>query len=126
MINEITYQEAVDLASSYKDRNKVTVIIFKEEHCEWCADFIPNVMDKAAIEFSNDVDFYIVPTRDGQLFPQSQTPVTFIFVPGNCPNVMPLIRPGAADLGNVSSDLRRVIDSMHSGLDLDQPRLPTF
>ena len=124
MIKEISYKEAVRLASNYKNSNKVTLIIFKEEHCEWCTEFIPNVMAKAAVEFANDVDFYIVPTREGQLFPQAQTPVTFIFVPGECKNTMPLIRPGAADLGNVSSDLRRVVESMKHGYDLDQPRLP--
>lgn len=126
MITEIDYNTAVDLATNYKNKNKATFILFKEEHCEWCAEFIPDVIEKVAVDFAQDIDFYIVPTRDGQLFPQSQTPVTFIFVPGNCPNEMPLIRPGAADIGNVASDLRRVVDSMKNGLDLNTPRLPGF
>ena len=124
MITEIAYSQAVELAETYKERNKVTLILFKEEHCEWCNEFIPEVLEKVAVDFADDVDFYIVPTREGQLFPQSQTPVTFIFVPGECKNTMPLIRPGAADIGNVSSDLRRVVESMKHGYDLDQPRLP--
>lgn len=124
MITEISYSQAVQLAETYKERNKVTLILFKEEHCEWCNEFIPEVLEKVAVDFAEDVDFYIVPTREGQLFPQAQTPVTFIFVPGECKNTMPLIRPGAADIGNVSSDLRRVVESMKHGYDLDQPRLP--
>jgi len=124
MIKEITYKEAVRLAETYKDRNKVTFILFKEEHCEWCNKFIPEVLEKVAVDFAKDIDFYIVPTSEGQLFPQAQTPVSFIYVPGKCTNKMPLIRPGAADIGNVSSDFRRVVDSLHNGLDLNSPRLP--
>jgi hypothetical protein len=120
----ITYKEAVNLAETYKDKNKATFILFKEEHCEWCNEFIPEVLEKVEPDFSKDIDFYIVPNSNGQLFPQAQTPVSFIFVPGKCPNKMPLIRPGAADIGNVSSDLRRVVDSLHNGLDLNSPRLP--
>lgn len=120
MIKEISYKEAVNLAETYKDKNKVTFIMFKEEHCEWCNEFIPDVIEKVAIDFEKDIDFYIVPNSNGQLFPQAQTPVSFIYVPDKCPNKMPLIRPGAADIRDVSSDLRRVVNSMQNGLDLDR------
>ncbi len=124
MIKEINYKEAVNLAETYKDKSKVTFILFKEEHCEWCNEFIPDVLEKVSVDFAKDIDFYIVPDSKGQLFPQAQTPVSFIYVPGKCPNKMPLIRPGAADIRDVSSDLRRVVNSMHDGLDLNSPKLP--
>jgi len=125
-MKEITYSEALELANTYKDKDKVTLIMFKDEHCPYCNDFIPNVMEVMENDFANDIDFYIVPDAKENPFPPTTTPVTYIYVPGKCTNKMPLLRPGAADIFNVSSDLRRVVDSKNNGLDLDEPRTPLF
>lgn len=123
-MKEITYDQALELSKTYKDKNKITFILFKDEDCPWCNEFIPEVLEKVIPDFSQHIDFYVVPNFDNNPFPPTTTPVTYIYVPGKCTNTMPLIRPGAADIGNVSSDLRRAVQSMQDGLDLDQPRLP--
>jgi len=124
MIREINYNEAVDLASTYKDRDKITVILFKDEHCPYCAEFIPNVVEKISDKYHSDVDFYLVPDKKGQHFPMQITPIAYVFVPGQCPNEMPLVRPGAAEYAAVDADIKRSIESMKTGLDLnsDTPR----
>lgn len=125
-MKEITYDQALKLSKTYKDKDKITFILFKDENCPYCNDFIPNVVERMEEEHSKDIDFYLVPTSDGNPFPPTTTPVTYIYVPGKCKNKMPLIRPGAADIYNVNADLLRAIQSKNEGLDLDEPRIPMF
>lgn len=124
MIKEITYDQALELSKKYKDKDKITLILFKDEHCPFCNEFIPDVLEKILPDFQQHIDFYIVPNFEGNPFPPPTTPVTYIYVPGKSKNKMPLIRPGAADINNVSTDLRRCVSSLLDGLDLDEPRLP--
>ena len=92
MMKEITYDQALELSKKYKDKDKITLILFKDEHCPFCNEFIPDVLEKILPDFQQHIDFYIVPNFEGNPFPPPTTPVTYIYVPGKSKNKMPLIK----------------------------------
>lgn len=118
---KITWQEAEEKAKHYNSFSKISIFFFVDPICEICNQFIPDIISPLTKKYEDFFDLYIIDDTYGMLFPPTEYPTGYIYIP-NCPNNMPLRRVGDAPKDFVEKDMIRQIKSMNTGKDLEELR----
>jgi thiol-disulfide isomerase/thioredoxin len=95
----ISWKEAHEIALNYKEQDKVTLIMFTDENCSVCNEFVPTLP-----KLENE-HYQVLIVEDGKdmPFPINSTPLGFVYIP-NCPTKMPLTRAGNAPIEIMKGD----------------------
>lgn len=111
-MKHVSWREAFDVGVNYQHENKVTLIMFVDESCDVCNEFVPKL---ATIE--ND-QYQVLLVSDGHSMPFTPTsyPTGYVFIP-NCPTQMPLQRLGGAPIDVLLADSRKQIEAFVTGCD---------
>jgi hypothetical protein len=113
MIEQVTYQQAMDEANQIRDgkvTDKILMVVFAMSNCEVCKPWLEEVMSPIFEKMQADLSMVVVYIdQDDIVFPPPQVPSSYIFVPGN-PKTQSISRLGPAPRDMVEQDLARFIN----------------
>lgn len=114
----VTYEEAIGFINS--SSNKIKVITFAIENCQYCDDFLPDVFDVQMSEMSEHFEVRYLDVRNQDIpFPPHYAPTFYFFIPGT-QEPMPLLRSGGTLPELLRKDLEAMIAIKDQGLTIEQ------